>query len=382
MTTSESKPAPARKSTRSKKPVAAVSEAETAIMQKHQVGDFAQSKRSAFADGYDIDAEAQAVAHLLAVDEPDPSDPLYERFITYLDRVRDLNKMKSEHASRSQGNVEVPLEQAMKLKRIGALTSSDEDTMTIHTLEASRLYTGVSPEPGSASRFNVPGARRAANALRQLFLLTGQDNPIADLKLIETDERMLEIRKTIGEIEKDLLKKLNDRSARGLSYSILESKNPQVFSLGYHSPYGYGVSDICVSFDYCVRVIKSAGRRDVISKQGEHLALHRMKREIRSMFENAISASRTLMNPLLVGLCRSDYLPQSSEVSKKRVQAAKEIFGGVPQDVFIGARQSRHSLRNLRLSAKEVEVLRQITLDESQADAVGETPDAVSDLVE
>jgi integrating conjugative element protein (TIGR03761 family) len=239
--------------------------------------------------------------------------------------------------------------------------------MTVHTLEASRLYTGVSPEPGSASRFGVPGARRAANALRKLFLLSSLDNPVADLKLIETDERIAEIRKLISSFEKKHTDKLNERRARGLSYSILQSKSPQVFSLGYHSPYGYAVGDVCVSFDYCVRVIKSAGRRDLISKQEEHMALHRMKREIRSMFENAISAARMLMNPLLLGLCRSDYLPQSPEVSKKRVEAVKEIFGGVPQDVFIGVRTSRHSLRNLRLSSKEVEVLRQITLQESQS---------------
>jgi integrating conjugative element protein (TIGR03761 family) len=359
---------PPRKNARSKKPVAAVTPAELALMKKHQIDvqDVPPSPRkiSPFADGYDLDAEGMAVAHLLAVDEPSPRDPLYARYEEYLDRVRALEKMRQSHATRAQGNSDVPLEQGMKLRRIGALTSRDEDTMTVHTLEACRLYTGVSPEPGSESRFGVPGARRAANALRQLFLLSGNDNPVADLKLIETDERLAEIRKLIASQEKLHADKLNERRNRGLSYSILQSKSPQVFSLGYHSPYGYAVGDVCVGFDYCVRVIKSASRRDLVSRQEEHAALHRMKREIRSMFENAITASRLLMSPALLGLCRSDYLPQSSEVSKKRVEAAKAIFGVLPQEVFIGTKTSRHSLRNQRLTSKDVELLRQISVQD------------------
>ena len=371
MANPELKPPP-RKYARSKKPVAAVTPAELALMQKHQIEamDAPPSPRkiSPFPDGYDLEAEGMAVAHLLSVDEPNPRDPLYARYVEYLDRVRALEKMRQSHATRAQGNSDVPLEQGMKLKRIGALTSKDEDTMTVHTLEACRLYTGVSPEPGSDSRFGVPGARRAANALRQLFLLTGNDNPVADLKLIETDERLAEIRKLINELEKTHTNKLNERRARGLSYSVLQSKSPQVFSLGYHSPYGYAVGDVCVGFDYCVRVIKSASRRDLVSKQEEHMALHRMKREIRSMFDNAITAARLLMSPALMGLCRSDYLPQSSGVSKKRVEAAKAVFGALPQAVFVGTKTSRHSLRNQRLTSKDVDLLRQISLQDSGDD--------------
>lgn len=85
------------------------------------------------------------------------------------------------------------------------------------------------------------------------------------------------------------------------------------------------------------------------------------------MFENAIQAARVLQSEQLVGLCRSDYLPQAGEVSKKRVEAAKVLFGVVPQEVFMGTKSPRHSLRNVRLNAAEMELLRQASQDHAPA---------------
>lgn len=342
---------------------------------------------SPFADGYDIDAEAVALAALINADEPDPADPLYPRFEQYLDRLKQLDLMREEHRARHNGNPEVPINQAAKLRQIGALQNEEEDQMTVHTLEASRLYIGVSPEPGSGNRFGVPGARRAAAALRQLFLLTGSNNPYADWKLIEVDERLTAIRKLTTSIENAHISKLDERKGRGMSYSILQSKSPQIFTLGYHSPYGYAVTDVVVGFDYVVRVVKSASRRDVISKQQEHLALLRIKREIRSMFEHAIGAARILMDKHLLQLSRSDYLPQASEEGKKRVAAAVQLLGHVPTEVFTGERFPRHSLRLQKLSSREVEMLKQLSVASQQqaateVDGVAPATGATSGLVD
>lgn len=357
------------------KPVAAVTPAEQEILQKHgrapvpapSPSPAAPAARSPFADGYDLEGEAQAVAHLIDAEEPDPRDPLYARYEAYLDRLVELDRLKQAHTFRAQGNPEVPVNEGLKLRTVGALENNGEDTMALHTLEACRLYLGVSPAPGSDSRFGVPGARRAATVLRQLFLLSSFDNPVADWKLIETDKRLVQIQKTIATFEKKLIAALDERRQRGLTYSIVQSKQPQIFSLGYHSPYGYAVSEMCVNFDYCVRVIKSATRRAVISKSEEHIMLHTLKKEMRSMFENAIQAARVLQSEQLVGLCRSDYLPQAGEVSKKRVEAAKVLFGVVPQEVFMGTKSPRHSLRNVRLNAAEMELLRQASQDHTPA---------------
>ena len=338
---------------------------------------FSKRPDSPFEDGYDIDGEAVILAALIDADEPDPADPLYPRFEEYLERLKKLDLMREAHRARSNGNPEVPLNQAAKLRQIGALQSEEEDQMTVHTLEASRLYLGVSPEPGSGSRFGVPGARRAAAALRQLFLLTGSNNPYADWKLVEIDDKLAAIRILTTTIERSHMAMLDERKGRGMTYSILQSKAPQVFALGYHSPYGFAVTDVVAAFDYVVRVVKSATRRDVISKQQEHLALLRIKREIRSMFEHAIQAARVLMDKHLLQLNRTDYLPQALDESKKRVAAAVQLLGHVPTDVFTGERFPRHSLRNQKLTSKEVEMLKQLSIT-SQKEAAAEVDGASS----
>ena len=172
------------------------------------------------------------------------------------------------------------------------------------------------------------------------------------------------------------LKQLNDMKAKGLSYGILEAKNPQSVSLGYHTPYGYMMSTVVVLFDHCVRVLKSAERRDLLTKQEVHESLYKLKHAIRSMYETALKGQRVLMNDSMRGMKRSDFLPQSAEGEHtKRIDVAREIFGAVPNDIFVGTRSPRHSLRNERLDAKERRVLEAM----AEAQVIEEKTAAISE---
>ena len=316
---------------------------------------------------YPFESEKLAVQHLIDAAEPDLMDPLYPRYEIYVANVANLETQRAERLAREEANPEVPVDEARKARSIGALRSTEEDVMTLHTMEAMRLYLGLSPEPGNSSRFGVPGARRAASALRQLFLLSAMDNPYADWMLIQTDERVGAIKQLIEKTSNKHLKQLNDMKAKGLSYGLLEAKNPQSVSLGYHSPYGYMMSTVVVLFDHCVRVMKSAERRDLLTKKEVHEALYRIKHAIRSMFETTLKGQRVLMNDNMRGMQRSDFLPQSvDEVQKKRIDVARDIFGAVPNDIFVGTKSPRHSLRNERLDSKELRVLE--AMAKAQAD--------------
>lgn len=316
---------------------------------------------------YPFESEKLAVQHLIDAAEPDLMDPLYPRYEIYVANVANLETQRAERLAREEANPEVPVDEARKARSIGALRSTEEDVMTLHTMEAMRLYLGLSPEPGNSSRFGVPGARRAASALRQLFLLSAMDNPYADWMLIQTDERVGAIKQLIEKTSNKHLKQLDDMKAKGLSYGLLEAKNPQSVSLGYHSPYGYMMSTVVVLFDHCVRVMKSAERRDLLTKKEVHEALYRIKHAIRSMFETTLKGQRVLMNDNMRGMQRSDFLPQSvDEVQKKRIDVARDIFGAVPNDIFVGTKSPRHSLRNERLDSKELRVLE--AMAKAQAD--------------
>jgi integrating conjugative element protein (TIGR03761 family) len=320
-------------------------------------------------EDYDFEAEKVAVARLIDAAETDPLDPDYARFEIYTDNVRVLEERKALHREREQANQEVPISEARKARQIGALRTQEEDVMTLHTMEAMRLYLGVAPEPGAATKFGVPGARRAATALRQLFLLSQMDNPYADW-MLQTDERVAEIKDFIDKTSKKHLKQLDDMKAKGLSYGLLAANDPQTVSLGYHSPYGYMMSTVIVLYDHCVRVLKSSERRDLLTKRDVHEQLFKIKHLIRAMFEVTLKGQR--------GLQRSDFVPQGAdEAQLKRIAAAREIFGAVPQDIFAGARSPRHSLRNERIGAKDVRLLEAMALAQSDALAAAATSSSV-----
>jgi integrating conjugative element protein (TIGR03761 family) len=237
---------------------------------------------------------------------------------------------------------------------------AEEDTMELHTREAMLLYLGRSPDQ-QAARFGTSGARHAASALRQLFGLTARDNPYADLLLIDIDERVERIKQLILRTRKTQIQKLEAHKAMGLSYSIVRAQQTQTVSLGYHSPYGYMMSTVIAMFDDCVRVLKSAERRDLLTKHDQHEALYQIKHAIRSMFEAAIRGQRVLMAEQMKAMSRADFLPQNPDAeAAKRVEAAKRILGPLAEDVFTGKRIPRHSMRKDRLSDSEQRLLDEV----------------------
>lgn len=316
----------------------------------------AQKAVSAELNAYDFVAEETALASLLAQEEPSPMEPDYPR----LERYRAMVQLREDKqaAAKDSANVEVPAAEVRKLQAVSALQSQEQDFMTVHTQEAMRVYIGVSPGADTEHKFGVPGARRTATALRQLFLLTGMDNPYADLVLVETDERVAKIKTDIDKVRKLFLGKLDALKAKGLNYSVLVAKTPQTVSLGYHSPYGYMMSALVVEFDELVRILKTAERRDVMTKREQHEILYRIKRQMRGMFESILRGQRVLMAEAMRGLQRTDFASSDTKSDAvRRITAAKNIFGLVPTDVFMGQRGPRHTLRNERLSGLERQTL-------------------------
>lgn len=273
---------------------------------------------------------------------------------------------KKEAVTTVQPSQEVP--QSPQASKPGATKNepvsrlvAEEDTMELHTREAMLLYLGRAP--GEQYRFGVPGARHAASALRQLFGLTSRDNPYADATLIDIDSRVEHIKRMIKSARDPQIKKMDEHKSMGLSYTIIRAQQTQSVSLGYHSPYGYMMSTVIVMFDECVRVLKSAERRDLLTKQDQHNALYALKHEIRSMFESAIRAQRILMSDEMKPLSRADFLPNNTQPdAAKRVEAAQKIFGPMDDEVFSGKKTPRHSMRKERLSAADQRVLDQVAL--------------------
>lgn len=341
--------------------------------------------RRVFPDGYDLDKEALAVHSLANSEEIDVNDPLYPQYQEYTERLQQWALLQDQHRERAGAESSVPVAEARKVAQMSPLQSDGEDSMTLHTLEAMRLFLGAAPIPGEL-KFGVPGGRRAATALRQLFLLSAQDNPYADMALCDVDKRIAKITAQIAVIERQHHGLLERARTKGLNYSVIGARTPQSVSLGYHSPYGYAISNLIVEFDYLVRVVKSTERRDLSSKKDVHAQLLTIKREYRSLFEATLHAVRILLSPHMRELSRVDWLPTVNEDGRKRREAASKLLGTVPQEVFTGELSPRHTLRNERLSGADRKMLQQIAatlnnLQETQ-DASAQLPGDANELVQ
>ncbi|MFT4066745.1 PFL_4669 family integrating conjugative element protein [Paraburkholderia sp.] len=330
---------------------------------------FARSPSSPFADGYDLQSERAALAHLIASDDPDPADPLFGRYQLFFEREESLDHQQQVHALRQGGDPLVRPHEASEINRIGQLTSEGGDRMHLHTRDAMRLFLGRAVAPGESGHA-MAGGRRVAAALRALWSLSGNDNPYADWKLVEIAERITGIRRA-NELEQQHARQLLDAAReKGLDFAVLQSREPAQVSLGFGSPYGYMVVMLLVEIDWLVRLVRSAVLRDLMASSEGVRRVGSAKHRCLSVFHFAVHCQRVLTRPELLPLSRVDFLPNADAAATRRVEAARVLLGVMPRDVFTGEREPRHSRRRVsRLSEAELRLLDSVPLSGDSADA-------------
>ncbi|MBW8831358.1 MAG: TIGR03761 family integrating conjugative element protein [Burkholderiales bacterium] len=339
--------------------------------------DFIREAASPFLDGYSITGERTALAELLAADEPDESDPLYPRLLLLDERERELRDMETRWKSRNGADEVVKIDEARSMRQLGSLVTEGEDSMTLHTKEGYRLFVGRAKDPQGAYPAIV-GGKRIASALRSLWMLTSLDNPYADWALVH-HEHTLSLMKDL--IEKEIKKgkeELESMRARGLSYGLLVSAEPKSLELGFKSPYGYAIAELMVSYDYFIRLVKTLGRKNLISDDQERIRIREVTRVIRRHFGETARFERWLMRPELRELARADFMPGVVAEGAKRVTAAAGIFGPIPADIFSGRMAPRHSRRRLQLTEQDKKMLLQVSAELAKAEAAGIAESAAS----
>lgn len=131
---------------------------------------FEKEDDSPFKDGYSIAKEEVFLAAYVAAGA-DESNPLHERLVELQDRRERLAQMQRERNERNGADAIVSNAEARSIDELGGLVDDGVDQMTIHTLEAHRMFMGRSREPGGQSA-PIIGGKRVAAALRNLWLLT------------------------------------------------------------------------------------------------------------------------------------------------------------------------------------------------------------------
>lgn len=328
---------------------------------------FETEEGSPFADGYSLAKEHAALSDLIQADDPDEGDPRYPRLVLYEERLRAFERMEEEYKLRAGAEKVVTVQEAIGLRSLGTLVDEEQDTMTLHTKEAYRLFMGRARDP-NGQYAQIVGGKRVAAALKSLWILSGNDNPYADWALLRHEELMQEFGRLIEQEVKRLNQKLDAQRVRGLSYSILKSAEPKVNALGFKSPYGYAISNLVVQYDYYIRVVKTLVRKDQLTDDQGRTSIRDITRRIRAGFIETARFERFLLRPELRDLSRADFLPGVPEQAGKRVQAVQELFGPIPSDIYSGKHQPRHSRRRLKLGPQERALLEHVSAELQRAE--------------
>ena len=255
--------------------------------------------------------------------------------------------------------------------QLGQLADATPDTMSLHTTDAYRIFTGRGAD-GAGKLPPIPGGRRFAAVLKSLWHLSANDNPYADWILIRMYEGLVAIRAHLSRVITAREEAIEILKRKGLSLAVMGSRSPKTVELGFRSPYGYATAEAIVEFDYYVRMIKTLIHKDRMSDDEGRAAIREVGRELRALFLEPIRWERHLLREELRPLSRSDFLPAADELAQQRVRAVVALFGEVPRKVFTGAQAPRHTRRRIKLSEAELRLLEQASLtaaeDSPQAD--------------
>lgn len=255
----------------------------------------------------------------------------------------------------------VPDYQARRLSGLGRLTDAEPDTMTLHTRDAYRAFTGRRADAAGKQPF-IPGGQRYAATLKVIWYLSANDNPYADWVLIRTYDELKALRNQLSEVIKLRTEAIELLGRRGLAVSIMSADGPRVVSLSFRSPYGYATAELIVEFDYFARVVKTLIHKDQLSDAEGHAAIFEMERKMRALFHMPIQWERRLLREDLLPLRREDFLSGADDAARARAKAAVEAFGEMPHRVLAGLDTPRHTLRRVRFNQEQLSLLKEVQL--------------------
>jgi integrating conjugative element protein (TIGR03761 family) len=347
---------------------------------------FFRSKTSVFTDGYDIERERIEVLPVInrveAGETIAATDPMFDRYMMFLDRSKELQRITAQRQRVAEAPSPVTREELNAYRALGGLVNAadEEDTISIHTKEAFRLFIGRAADPDSKRVNQNPAERhiisfkKAGAAYRLLWNLSTNNNPWADWALIELSKQrnllQAELAKSVKAME-DTLEQM--KKSRGITYAIAMNPAPQSLPIRFKSPYGYALIESLAEFDFLVRLIRTMVHKARLTTELADSLIRDHMRMFRAHFNEVKRFEKYLGDPDLLLTTRNDFLPTADDVARKRVSKCIEAFGNVPRSVF--AMEVIPPFKNHRgdLSDAEKELLKRVTSgvmdDQEEAEA-------------
>ncbi len=327
---------------------------------------FQKDDSSPFPDKYWIEGEESALRELLEMDEPNTSDPRWPRVLELERRRKLLNQLRANEKKRGLADAVVATPEAAKVHSLSQFVSPNTETMTLHTRDAFQVFTGRARSTDPRGHTIIGGARVAA-CIKSIWYLSENDNPYADWALISASDSIKGqtalMESACEDLETAHFKKLQQR---GLNYEVAVANVPQTVDLFFKSPYGFMIAEMISSFDYYVRVIRTLIRHDRLTDDEGREAMYDHKRKIRGIFEMPAKYEHVLNQESMRQLSRKDFEKGAEAEATLRIAIARKAFGPVPNNIFSGELQPRHSKRRVSVNEAELAALHEAALGQHQ----------------
>lgn len=318
---------------------------------------FLKEDGSPFSDGYSIRKEEAFLSDYIKSGASE-SDVKFDRYVELLDRRERLATMQAERAGRRGADALVSSQDVLAADDLGALVDEGVDQMTIHTIEALRMFQGRSRD-ASAGTNAIIGGKRVASSLRNLWLLTYNDNPYADWALVRHEQAVSNIQRHLEAKIAECEAELEHQRSRGLAFGVAASSKPATLNLGFRSPYGYDIANLISRYDYFVRLQKTMQRKSLQTDEEMRSALQIVSRSILSLFYGTARFGRWLTRNEIQALNRGDWVSADPEAAK-RLEFAVSVFGPVPSAIYKTELSPAHSRRRYSISDAERQILQQV----------------------
>lgn len=328
---------------------------------------FLTDDSSLFPDKYSIRLETELLKPVFDSDDFDYRHPQFGRVVELERRVQLLQQEASGYRFRLGADKLLGGPVAHQVKKLSAFVAPEGETMTLHTTNAFRLFSGRARTGTEQGGHFIVGGARAGAAIKMIWYLSEKDNPYADFALISIENEIRAFSKLIHAASDEIEARFAVLAKRGLDYKVVQAPEPQTVELTFKSPYGFMIAEAIVSVDYFVRLVRTLVRHDVISKHEATKLIFDKTRALRGHFELAARYQRFLSQDNVMALSRADFSADADAAAKTRVAIVRAEFGVVPANVFSGAVTPRHSKRRVDLTAAELLALQQLAAAQASA---------------
>ncbi len=240
-----------------------------------------------------------------------------------------------------------------------ALRTKDA-TLTLQTRIAFDLWNGRPPttnQIGAVTR-GANGVMNACAASFRIWVMTADDNPLADAVLLWLEAELTHIETQYAEKKLLVETLLAQQAASGLVATPMMSVAPVTLEIGFGSPYGWRLVQSLLKFDEVVRHVLTLEATAILTHRNAMALIWDLSNANRRIFDGLAKCASILRRPAVAALRRKQLLdpahhPEALKISQEATVALKRIAPTLmdvtqARDVLSGSLRPSHYKRGVK----------------------------------